>query len=142
MRAVERAAIARISALCNLMPGVANLKLTRGWGSAKKVSLKKVSPFAIFHFNDPDVAIDARLARDVGIGFLLRNEGAIQQRNPQTVEIRAFQSSWRWPKESGCVIRPADFYDNGTGIVVTVPHHHRHGALPRAAPQIGLDPDF
>lgn len=97
---------------------------------------------AVFHFNDPQVAIEVRFARKVGVDGLVGTVLGQRAFYPLAIKRAHIKAGRRWPIELRMAIQPVDANENGAGIVVAVAHHEGGHAHHGAAPDVCFDPQF
>lgn len=109
------------------------------WG---KPWLKEMAPLAVLHLDDPNVAVELGLAGKIGIDIRLGRLWPVQMSNPLALELAGVETGRRGAEQPRRSVEAIDLDEDGTGVVVAMPHDDGRRSGGRAAADIRFRPDF
>ena len=82
-------------------------------------------PFAVFDFDDPEIAINAGFALEIVARVVLGDRLAFETRHPAPVKIGVLAPGGCGPKNSCMTIEMRDLDIDRAGIIIAVPDDNR-----------------
>lgn len=97
---------------------------------------------AVFQLDDPDIAVEFDLAREIGVDVGLARLRPVEMGHPLTLELAGVEASRGGAEQPRRTVETIDLDEDGAGVVIAVADHDRRYARARAASEIGFGPDF
>jgi hypothetical protein len=107
----------------------------QGLTSGEAVFFEKVTALAVFHFDDPEVRIEAALAMDAGIDILLGASG-VEFPSPCIIEEIPLSG-----EGFGLAVKGGEFDQDGPCGVIPVVDDKGWDVMKAQAGKIGIDPE-